>query len=340
MKIAIHTEALGSIISGGIRCIIYFLNELKRRNYDVCAFVDFPPFSSTWLKSDFEVFSSNSSEYFDFDGVLISPFSPTINRVSEHKKASSKIYWVHTFEGGWAHVESTWRTRAINSYKLKNVDFMATSHQVSIILESIFQQKVLPYCVPGGIDPKVFFCDSLVEKNKLKTQTVRFCMLDRPEIQRGISVGLQAFELLKKKYGDLVSVELLSNIPQTELHKAYGRNHFFIDPSLLAGLPLPPLEAMACGTIPIVTHFGTNDYIIDGENGFFINANDTKHTQDVLDAATKIVIEHIEDEKTETTTYKKISAAAKTQANKWTWEKMVSLFEKNLEYARIEKHSV
>ena len=337
-KIAIYTEALGPISSGGIRCIVYFLNILKDRGYDVCAFVDVPPFNSTWLPSKFEVYSSNSKEYESFDEVLISPYSPTAKRVSEHKNAKHRIHWCHTFEGAFEHNGPQWMKQAVDSYRLKNISYMATSHYVKIMLELIFKQKVLPHLVPGGVDKTIFKYDDKLFREKIQRDKLTFCMLNRPESLRGIDIGLQAFNLLKKDFGDKVELGLFAGLPQDQMYTAYGFSHFFIDPSLLAGLPLPPLEAMSCGCVPIVTHFGTTDYIRDEINGFLINANDIQDTYRVL----KFVTEKYFSSKEKTNEglnlnetlndwYEERAIYARLESEKWTWEHMVDAFEKNLE---------
>lgn len=333
-KVAIHTEALGSIHSGGIRCIVYFLNFLKKRGYDVTAFVDVPPYNSTWLESSFDVLPSTHRDYFQYDGTLISPYSPTARRVSEHKNASKRIYWCHTFEGNFKHNGPQWRKQAIDSYKLKNIHYMATSHYVKTFLELIFEQKVMPHLVPGGVDQEVFKRDEKLYEDKQKSNKCIFCMLNRPEPLRGIQIGLAAFEILKKDFGDRVELKLFAGLPQNEMYKSYGAAHYFLDPSLLAGLPLPPLEAMACGTIPIVTHYGTTDYIIDGQNGFFINTNDIEDTYRVIKRATEMYFRSFDikkDANYEHTQYEMVSTLAIIHAKEWTWEKMVDNFEKNIE---------
>lgn len=331
-KVAIYTEALGPIQSGGIRCIIYFLNLLKERGYDVCAFVDVPPFDSTWLKSDFSVYPSSEVE--KYDGILISPYSPTAKRVSQCMKAKHRIHWVHTFEGGFEHNGTAWLKQAIESYKLSNINFIATSHYVKIFLELIFKQKVLPKLVRGGVDLKIFKVDPDIYREKIKSDKVRFCMLNRPEPLRGVKIGVEAFERLKKDFGDKVELSMFSNIPQEEMHKAYGRAHFFVDPSLLAGLPLPPLEAMACETIPLVTHFGTNDYIIDGSNGFFINPNDIENTYRVMKYVTTKYLES----KTETDNmwYECRAVPGRIAVMEdFSWNRMIDNFEENLSYLEL-----
>lgn len=328
-KVAIYTEALGQIKSGGIRCIVNFLNLLKAREYDVCAFVDFPPYNSTWLKSDFPVYPSSQID--DYDGILISPYSPTAEKVSNCKKAKHRIYWVHTFEGAFEHNGTEWINRAIKSYMLRNIHFMATSHYVKTFLELIFKQKVLPKLVRGGVDTNVFKADSDIYREKIKSNEIRFCMLNRPEPIRGIDIGIKAFEKLKKDYGDLIKLYLFSDIPQEEMYKAYGKAHFFVDPSLLAGLPLPPLEAMACETVPLVTHFGTSDYILDGSNGFFINPGDVEDTYRVM----KHVVSKYLENKTETENawYECRAVPARILVlEKFSWQQMVDNFIINLSY--------
>jgi glycosyltransferase involved in cell wall biosynthesis len=329
-KIAIYTEALGPIKSGGIRCIIYFLNILKERGYDVCAFVDYPPFDSTWLKSDFPVYSSVEVE--KYDGILISPYSPTAEKVSMCKNANKRIYWVHTLEFCFYHNPEEWLKRAVFSYRfLKNIYYMATSHYVKIFLELIFKQKVLPKLVRGGVDLNVFKVDPDIYREKIRSDKVRFCMLNRPEPLRGIKIGVEAFEKLRKDFGDKVELFMFSNIPQEEMYKAYGKAHFFVDPSLLAGLPLPPLEAMACETVPLVTHFGSNDYILDGNNGFFINANDVEDTYRVMKYVTTKYLES----KTENDNlwYECRAVPARIAVMEdFSWKKMIDNFEENLTY--------
>jgi glycosyltransferase involved in cell wall biosynthesis len=329
-KVAVHTEALGPIHSGGIRCIVYFLNILKKRGYDVCAFVDVPPFDSTWLSSNFPVLSSNSKEYLQFDGILISPYSPTAKRVAEHKNAAHRIYWCHTFEGAFEHNGAVWMKQAIDSYRLKNIHFMATSNYVAAFLNLIFKQKVLPYRVPGGVDSNVFKFDQDTYDEKMKLKTITFCMLNRPEPLRGINIGLQAFDLLQKEFGDdIVEMKLFANVPQNEMYRHYGLAHFFLDPSLLAGSAIPPLESMACGTPIISTIFGTMDYIKDGENGFFINAGDIQHTYRIMKECVELFLDK---NKKIVVYYQQLVDEARTTAARYTWERMVNNFEANMGY--------
>jgi glycosyltransferase involved in cell wall biosynthesis len=330
MKVAIHTSALGPIHSGGIRCIVYFLNILKERGFDVQAFVDTPPFNSTWLDSHFSVLPSNSDEYLQYGGILISPYTPTMRRVAAHSKASHRIIWMHTAEFAFDHSGKEFTKEAIECCKLRNVHYMTTSNYVATFLNLIFKQKVLPYRVPGGVDSNIFKFDQDIYDEKMKLKKITFCMLNRPEPLRGIDIGLQAFDLLQKEFGDIVEMKLFAGLPQNEMYKAYGSAHFFVDPSLVAGYALPPLECCSCGTVPISTIFGAMDYIKDGENGFLINAGDVQHTYEVMKECVNIFID--QTKQGHAIYYQQLVDEARTMAARHTWEQMANNFIANLRY--------
>jgi len=52
-----------------------------------------------------------------------------------------------------------------------------------------------------------------------------------------------------------------------ELARLYSGADLVLLPSWYESFPLPPLEAMACGSLIITTRYGTEDYVIHGENG-------------------------------------------------------------------------
>ena len=50
----------------------------------------------------------------------------------------------------------------------------------------------------------------------------------------------------------------------------------FILPSIVEGMPAPPLEAMRCGNAVVVTdNGGSNQYIINGKNGIVVPNKDS-----------------------------------------------------------------
>lgn len=52
-----------------------------------------------------------------------------------------------------------------------------------------------------------------------------------------------------------------------DLARLYSEADLVLLPSWYESFPLPPLEAMACGSLIITTRYGTEDYVFHGENG-------------------------------------------------------------------------
>ncbi len=117
-------------------------------------------------------------------------------------------------------------------------------------------------------------------------------------LRRGDSKGARyAMECIEKMrssgfkgkiigFGDYKSEELPSCLgekikyyykPSNEmLLKIYNDSRIFVLPSVIEGMPLPPLEAMSCGSAVIVTdNGGTNEYIEDGLNGLLCPVRDS-----------------------------------------------------------------
>ncbi len=75
----------------------------------------------------------------------------------------------------------------------------------------------------------------------------------------------------------------LGKIPQTEMVKLLNKTHVFVSVSLSDGNSLSLLEAMACGTYPIVTDiFANREWVMDGLNGSFIKIDDVQGLADEI----------------------------------------------------------
>lgn len=83
--------------------------------------------------------------------------------------------------------------------------------------------------------------------------------------QMGFSVT--AYGIDESLVADLSFVRFVNNPTNNELRELYNESEFFLQTSIHEGLSLPPLEAMNCHCIPVVTDaFGNRDYILPGEN--------------------------------------------------------------------------
>jgi glycosyltransferase involved in cell wall biosynthesis len=66
------------------------------------------------------------------------------------------------------------------------------------------------------------------------------------------------------------------NVPQKDLPSLYQQADVFVFPSLIEGMPLVVLEAMACGIPVITTTHGAGELVRDGVDGFFVPIRDSE----------------------------------------------------------------
>jgi len=71
------------------------------------------------------------------------------------------------------------------------------------------------------------------------------------------------------------SIQFLGRVPHEEMANLLTQADIYVSTSLYDGTSVSLLEAMACGTFPIVTDILSNqEWISDGENGFLIPIGD------------------------------------------------------------------
>ena len=159
-----------------------------------------------------------------------------------------------------------------------------------VINKKVYERFILekPLFFHVGIDTQFF--------KKLTESNDRECIMF--PLKNGESKGPKyAFECIQKllqncksakiiAYGDFREDELPVNIkgkityyhwPSREvLLNLYNQSMIFVLPSLVEGMSLPPLEAMACGCAVVVTdNGGINEYINDGLNGIVCPTRDS-----------------------------------------------------------------
>ena len=270
MKIAYYTEALGSYISGGINVIVSILNELSKLGHETCCFVKHPPFRSEWLRADFPIYPDESNIYEEFDGILISPFSPTVKTVSEHKNSLDRLYHINANEGLFTYNGPEWTNRAIESYRLP-VKIFCVSSYLQIIMEQIYHRKIIGTLVPPGYDPGVFNTEGRISYDDIGN----ILIFGRGHYIRGVDTAIEAFKIAKQTLPWLKLKIIPDGIrDRYALATYYKQSNLFLDISRLAGSPTAPKEALACGCIPICTPYGTTDFIQTGYNGYIVPPDD------------------------------------------------------------------
>ncbi len=140
--------------------------------------------------------------------------------------------------------------------------------------------------VPHGIDtgrfrarPKLSFKDGVI-------RVVTYC---RPEKWKGFADAVAAMREILRQYPGKVEWHVYGfahpdlhpenpyapyrfhgALQHDQLSQLYAESDIVLCPSWYESFPLPPLEAMACGTAVITTRYGTEDYAMDGHNAIVV----------------------------------------------------------------------
>lgn len=132
-----------------------------------------------------------------------------------------------------------------------------------------------------GVDKETFNRTFLPRRKR----SILICARGEPlkgyPLSRDIIKKLSEFDFNITVYGnDIALVPSAHNISfiykpdNHDLCRLYNTHEFFLQTSIHEGLSLPPLEAMSCGCIPVVTEaFGNCEYIKDGYNSIVIPRN-------------------------------------------------------------------
>jgi len=119
-----------------------------------------------------------------------------------------------------------------------------------------------------GID-SIYFNNKKIKKNKKLT----FISIGRDEQRKNIKFMLKIlkslnldFQLFRigdfskdnleiiQKYKLMNKIKIFNNISEEKLIELYSKAHILLFPSIYEGFGMPPLEAMACGCIPLVAN--------------------------------------------------------------------------------------
>jgi len=165
----------------------------------------------------------------------------------------------------------------------------------SIWLRKRMEKKIgrkLPIVNPG-VNLDVFRpFDIAVNKSK-----PRIVCYGSPIKWKGFGDFLKAAAIIKKKveaeivvfgsrrlqrYESQIAFKFVHNLSDTELASLYSSANVVVCPSWYESFPLPPLEAMACGTPVVTTRYGTEDYAIDGKNSLIVQPNNPEQIAEAV----------------------------------------------------------
>ena len=139
-------------------------------------------------------------------------------------------------------------------WKSLKVSFLAVSHPVALFLERVLGDA--PPVLRPGIDLSLF-----TPPEEKPSGPVRVAYMPRKN-KAFVSQVRSILEARGSRRARDVIWEEISGLDQEGVAQVFQRCHFFLVTGFPEGCPLPPLEAMACGCLPVgFAGFGGFDYM-------------------------------------------------------------------------------
>jgi glycosyltransferase involved in cell wall biosynthesis len=149
----------------------------------------------------------------------------------------------------------------------------------------------LPREYPQPVAPRLLFVGTWLELRGgcFLAEALRKFSRKYPDVRLTIAGSSKLEDTVRRSFSPEVQgcVTVLPFVPASDMPALYAAHDIFVFPSLMEGLPLALLEAMASG-MPVVTTdtCGMPDAVKDGFNGLLVPPADSKA---LLDALTRLV---------------------------------------------------
>lgn len=350
----------GVWLLGGVKVVFEYANRLQEKGHEVGVVYPMIPmnsrkkgnyiknFANRSLTALLNLKKGNTVDWFDIKARLMS--KPTLDEIfipngdiivatswqtayfvkKYSKNKGEKFYLIQHYEiwgGDKAEVDMT--------YKLGFHNIVISSWLKNILEKGLGAKTEA--LILNGVDLNQFYPETFPKINN----DIRILMLYRYGEWKGVSDGLRAFEIVKKKYSNarLVmfgargkkgipeEVEYHKKITSDELRKLYSSCDIFMYPSRSEGFGLPPMEAMACGCAVVTTNVGAvPDYAIPGKTALVSAPGDPE-------ALAQNVIQLIENKEKR----KQIAENGYNYVKQFTWDKSTDELEKIFKRYTITK---
>lgn len=261
--------------------------------------------------------------------ITVATFYPTAYSVFLSSK-SILFYHIQHYEAiGYIMCEHAldplFRCFAGMTYRLP-LNWIVNSTWVRNILKKKFHKD--GFVINPGIDLDVFYPREVEKERNVK----RVLCLGKSAPVKGLRDLFEGMTIVCKErsdvklvlYGSEPYLESLAPTPceyvyrpsDEKLARLYSIADAVVVPSWYESFPLPPLEAMACGSPVITTRFGTEDYAINKVNSIVLSPKDPK-------ALASAILRILSDEDLS----ERLKKAGLQTAKKYTWDRAINKVE-------------
>jgi len=325
----------GTGLSGGIAVIVQHANRLIKKGYKVLLVTMDNSINLNWIKCDALIcpYSSKLKFLFKNADLLIATAWSTVEFL-DRIPSKRKLYFVQSDERRFfKQNEEEWIQKVEKTYQ-KNCEFFTMAKWIQKWLKEEFDKD--SYYVPNGIDLDCFYkVKSIEEKNKpfrilLEGPTSLWFkgMDDAYEATKDLDCEIWMVSALGKPKDGWKIDRFFEHVPIDQMKSIYSSCDFLLKMSRVESFSSPPLEAMACGCIPIITNYsGYTEYLENGINGLVVNIGDTE-------SAKKGVIRLMNDQDLRESLLKNGNKTVK----KWSWDRSIDYLDDVINKRKIKKY--
>lgn len=325
----------GGGVSGGVRVTVAAANRLLERGHKVRILVRGIPgtraifrqlknyiagSSHSWIEDYIgksESFKRIDQCKFEKSEIIVGVGSYVSDEMVRLRSLSNpKIHYLHGV--------TSWDPELMKYTLGLPIPKIAVASYIKPLAESAGGGKVVAI-IPNGLDQNEYY-NSVGESEKDGVGTIYSSQV--PKDPKTIIACIQKFS---KKRPDVpvrifgtetkpqeLGQAFYKRLPSVEqARELYSKSLVWILASKSEGFPAPPLEAMACGAVPVVTDCGgTRDIIIDGENGFIVEVG---NVDQIVDRVMLLMGDKVLRER--------MRAKAEATVDKFSWDKSIDKLE-------------
>lgn len=330
-KIAYIIPSTG--IGGGLAVVIQHTNRLIKKGYDVLLISTDGTDQITWTKCSAQVIPINSPKTYYFENIdlLIATFYDTV-KFLEDIKSKRKLYFVQSDERRFFRENQRELIERVQETYETDYEFFTEAIWIQKWLKDEFNKDA--YYVPNGLDPEIFHRTEPLEKKGGKIRVLLEGpidiwfkgMHDAYAAVRNLNVELWIISSAGKPPSYWRYDKFFEKVPMDEMKEIYSSCDILLKMSRVEGFFGPPLEAMACGCIPVVSKVtGYDEYIVDGENAMVVEMGDIKGAERVIQEL--MDNPNLRDE---------LIRNGRETAKEWSWERSIDYLEKVINHESVK----
>lgn len=250
----------GTDVRGGIRIVFEQCNRLRDRGIDAIVASFGEPLQEWFPDLRAPIIRAHDAPTTD---VAVATFWTTADFVSE---LDCERYYFIQHDEALFEQDDDWAREVRRTYQLPLEFITISTWLVELIKTAAGRDAVL---VPNGINSEMFYPDPAFERGpriRVLVEGNRDIFWKGMEEAKAVLEGLDA-EVWTLGNTGIDADRSFINPPQHQLRRIYSSCDILLKTSWYEGMPLPHMEAMACGCALITTDVpGVRDYCVDGWN--------------------------------------------------------------------------